>query len=316
MKLIIIWLSLCLGQLIAYTATAHTKTHLTDGPTGITFFTGSWKDVLAEAKRQNKPVYVHVYTTWCPPCKRMTLEAFPNPKIGAKFNVHFINYQLDAEKGEGIDVAKRYVVSSYPTALYIAPNGALIHRAVGYTGINGMLDQADKMLETPQLRPTVARGDKDYADGRRDPAFLKKYLKTRQQLNRPTTELLDVYLDVLPASERLTNETKAFVAEALQSSTTKAFDYLIKNRSRIPTSEPTQQSLETTVSDALIRALDNDFRRASATSDEVLLETVIANSERNMASANPFVIRQEAQKEKAANDYRLKFLTQTNNALK
>ena len=128
--------------------------------------------------------------------------------------------------------------------------------------------------------------------------------------------MLDIYLDVLPAPERLTYETMAFVAEALQSSTTKAFDYLIKNRARIRTSEPVQQSLETTVSEALTRALDNDFRRASATSDEVLLETVIANSERDMASANPFLIRQEAQKEEAANDYRLRFLTQTNNAVK
>ncbi|GAB4032158.1 thioredoxin family protein [Spirosoma jeollabukense] len=316
MKLLIIWLSLCLGQLVAYTPTAHSRTHPTDGPTGITFFTGSWKDVLAEAKRQNKPIYVDVYTTWCPPCKRMAIEAFPNSKIGAKFNVHFINYQLDAEKGEGIGIAKRYVVSSYPTALYIAPNGALIHRAVGYTGINGMLDQANKMLETPQLRPTVARGDKDYAAGRRDTAFLRKYLKTQQTLNRPTTEVLDAYLDVLSASERLTNETMVFVAESLQSSTTKAFDYLIKNRARIRTIDSDQKSLGTTVSDALTRALDNDFRRASATSDEVLLETVIANSERNIASANPFVIRQEAQKEEAANDYRLKFLAQTNNAVK
>ncbi|CAN5475644.1 hypothetical protein BH09BAC4_BH09BAC4_29160 [soil metagenome] len=316
MKLLIIWLSLCLGQLMVCPATAHSRTRPTDGPTGITFFTGSWKDVLAEAKRQNKPVYVDVYTTWCPPCKRMAVEAFPNSKIGAKFNVHFISYQLDAEKGEGIDIAKRYVVSSYPTALYIGPNGALIHRAVGYTGINGMLDQANKMLETPQLRPTVARGDKDFVDGRRDPAFLRKYLKTRQTLNRPTHEVLDTYLDVLPASERLTNETMLFAAEALQSSTTKAFDYLIKNRSRVASSEPAQQNLKTTIADALTRALDNDFRRATATSDEVLLETVIANSERSVASANPFVIRQEAEKEEAANDYRLKFLTQTNNAVK
>ena len=173
MKLFTFWLSLWLVQLTTFATTAHTANLPPDGPTGITFFTGSWKDVLAEAKRQNKPVYVDIYTTWCPPCKRMAMEAFPNPKIGAKFNVHFINYQLDAEKGEGAEIAKRYVVSSYPTALYIAPNGALVHRAVGYTGLNGLLDQADKMLDTPQLRPTIARGDKDYADGRRDAAFLK-----------------------------------------------------------------------------------------------------------------------------------------------
>jgi len=275
------------------------------------FFTGSWKAVLAEAKRQNKPVFVDIYTTWCPPCKRMASEAFPNPKIGAKFNVHFINYQFDAEKGEGVQLARQYTVSSYPTALYIAPNGAVIHRAVGYTGINGMLDQADKILATPQLRITLAKGDKDYVNGRRDPAFLRKYIKTRQLLNRPTSEVLDAYLDVLPASERSTDETISFVAESLQSSTTKAFDYLIEMRSGLITTDSARQRLVTIISDALAHALDTDFSQASATSDEVLLETVIANSERNTASANPLIMRQDVQKDEAANDYRLRFLKQT-----
>lgn len=122
----------------------------TDEPPGVTFFKGSWKEALAEAKRQNKPIFLDVFTTWCPPCKRMAKEAFPNARIGAKFNVHFINYQLDAEKGEGIAIAKQYAVASYPTALYITPDGGLVHRSVGYGGVNAMMDQADLVLATHQ----------------------------------------------------------------------------------------------------------------------------------------------------------------------
>lgn len=126
---------------------AHSTTPSFNDPPGISFFKGSWKDALAEAKRQNKPIFLDIYTSWCPPCKRMAKEAFPNPKVGLKFNVHFINYQLDAEIGEGIQLAKQYAVASYPTALYIAPNGALAYRAVGYSGIGGMINQADHMLD-------------------------------------------------------------------------------------------------------------------------------------------------------------------------
>ncbi len=309
-------LSLSLVLLMAFGAMGQNMTFPPNEPAGIMFFTGSWKDVLAEARHQNKPVFVDLYTSWCPPCKRMAKEAFPNPKVGAKFNVHFINYQFDAERGEGVQVAKQYAVSSYPTALYIAPNGALVHRAVGYSGIDGMLDVADKMLATPQLRPTVAKGDKDYASGRRDAAFLKKYLATRQSLNRSTNDVLDAYLDALPKTELATNEMVSFVAGAIQSSATKAFDYLIKNRSGFQTSDPAKQNQTITISDALSRALNSDFRLASATNNEVLLETVIANSERNTASANPLLIREEAQQQEAANDYRLKFLKKTQNIVK
>ena len=123
-----------------------------DEPSGIRFFSGSWQDVLAESKRQNKPIYVDFYTSWCPPCRRMAREAFPNVTIGEKFNEHFINYQVDAEAGEGFSLAKRFAVASYPTALYIIPTGELVHRGVGYAGVNAMLKQADMVLAMPQVR--------------------------------------------------------------------------------------------------------------------------------------------------------------------
>ncbi|MBD2757655.1 thioredoxin family protein [Spirosoma validum] len=123
-----------------------------DEPTGIKFFTGSWQDVLTESRRQNKPIFVDFYTNWCPPCRRMAREAFPNVTIGAKFNEHFISYQVNAEIGEGTDLAKRYAVQSYPTALYIIPTGELVHRAVGYAGVKAMLQQANMVLSMREVR--------------------------------------------------------------------------------------------------------------------------------------------------------------------
>ena len=309
-------LSLYFAMFLGFGASVWATAVPTNEPPGVTFFKGTWKDALAEAKRQNKPIFLDVFTTWCPPCKRMAKEAFPNARVGTKFNVHFINYQLDAEKGEGIAIAKQYAVASYPTALYIAPNGELVHRSVGYGGVNAMIDQADLVLAIHQLKITLAKGDKDYATGRRDADFLKRYLKTRQSLNRPTNDVLDAYLDALPESERTTPETISFVADALQSSDTKAFGYLLKNRPSLLASDLTKQSLARAIISATIRVLDNEFRQACATNDEALLETVITNSERNTASANPFIIRQDVQKQEAANNYRLKFYKATKNFVK
>ncbi len=55
-------LSLCLALITAVGLNARSATPPTD-EVGIAFFKGSWKDVLAEAKRQNKPVFVDIYTT-------------------------------------------------------------------------------------------------------------------------------------------------------------------------------------------------------------------------------------------------------------
>lgn len=37
---------------------------------GITFREGSWKEILAMAKKENKLVFVDNYTSWCGPCKK------------------------------------------------------------------------------------------------------------------------------------------------------------------------------------------------------------------------------------------------------
>ena len=136
-------------------------------PSGVQFFIGSWKDALIEAKRQNKPLFVDVYTTWCPPCRRMAREAFPNAKVSERYNARFINYQIDAESGEGIDVAKSYAVASYPTLLYIAPNGELMQRSVGYGGINALITLADMALAIPKLRRYLSKAAKANADSLR-----------------------------------------------------------------------------------------------------------------------------------------------------
>jgi thiol:disulfide interchange protein len=132
-------------------------------PTGIRFFKGSWKAVLNEAQKQNKPVFIDIYTTWCGPCKQMARQAFPDAKVGEKFNANFISYQLDAERGEGVQIARKYTVTAYPTTLFVSPDGALIHRVVGYGGIQAMLTEADKAIAAAADPNPLSALEKHYA---------------------------------------------------------------------------------------------------------------------------------------------------------
>ncbi|MFQ8805657.1 MAG: thioredoxin family protein [Alistipes indistinctus] len=71
-------------------------------------------DVLAQAGKANKYAFVDVYATWCGPCKYMTSQVFPQAAAGDYFNKTFVNAKYDAEKGEGVTVAKTYRVTAYP----------------------------------------------------------------------------------------------------------------------------------------------------------------------------------------------------------
>ncbi|MCZ8214809.1 MAG: hypothetical protein O9262_01145, partial [Cyclobacteriaceae bacterium] len=41
-------------------------------------------------------------------------------------NAAFINLKYDAEKGEGIEVAKKYHINSYPTLLIVDKDGNIV----------------------------------------------------------------------------------------------------------------------------------------------------------------------------------------------
>jgi thioredoxin-related protein len=98
---------------------------------GINMFDGTWSQVLAEAKRTGKPIYLDAYASWCGPCKLLKRETFPREDVGAYFNANYISYSLDMEKGEGIELAKKYNVRAYPTHLWFDSDGNIVHRTVG-----------------------------------------------------------------------------------------------------------------------------------------------------------------------------------------
>lgn len=98
---------------------------------GIRFADLTFAEALVKAKAENKLIFMDCYTTWCGPCKRMANEVFTLPEVGRVFNAKFINLKVDMEKGEGVELAKRFKVSAYPTLLLIDGEGNVVKQFVG-----------------------------------------------------------------------------------------------------------------------------------------------------------------------------------------
>ena len=114
---------------------------------GIKFEEGTWAEVVAKAKAENKPIFLDLYATWCGPCKVMAKDVFTDKSVGDKYNASFISYKIDAEKGEGITLAKKYNLKAYPTVIFVNPaNEKEIHRVVGAMPPADFNAEADKAL--------------------------------------------------------------------------------------------------------------------------------------------------------------------------
>lgn len=162
---------------------------------GIIFEETPWKEVVAKAKKADKLIYLDVYATWCGPCKMMARDVFPHEEAGKKYNELFINYKVDAEKGEGISIARKYGVSSYPTNLYINPHDeSVVYRIAGACGVPEFLKRADiaqsdfkDPMSWEDYQATLEKNPKDAV-------FLEKYMGKAERLGKNNDEAIDVYV--------------------------------------------------------------------------------------------------------------------------
>jgi thiol-disulfide isomerase/thioredoxin len=154
----------------------------------------SWAEIKEIAKKEKKLILIDVFTDWCGPCKAMEEDVFSLPKVGDFYNQHFVNYKLDAEKGEGITLKEKFQVRLYPTYLFVDPFlDEVVHSSSSrqpmevflYTGQSALqVDTRSKYMQS------------QYQAGKRDPKLLLDYAKylqssfKRDELNT----LVDTYL--------------------------------------------------------------------------------------------------------------------------
>lgn len=88
-----------------------------------------------------------VATSWCSYCKNEKYT-FTDKEAAAYFNKNFINLEIDAEVGEGIVIAQKYQVASYPTLIFIDKNQQLLLFSEGYLKPKGLIESGEMALKT------------------------------------------------------------------------------------------------------------------------------------------------------------------------
>ena len=103
-----------------------------ESPKEIVWMKGTLEEALAQAKKQDKLVFIDFWTTWCGWCKKLDHDTYTDPKIIASLNEHYVCLSVDAESKDGAPIARRYSVSGYPTLLFLTTDGLVRERAPGY----------------------------------------------------------------------------------------------------------------------------------------------------------------------------------------
>lgn len=166
---------------------------------GVVFQEKTFDELLADAKAQDKLIFIDAYTTWCGPCKMMTAKVFPQEAVGSVYNKKFINAKFDMEKGEGPELARRFSVMAYPTYLFVNGDGELVHKGLGYIPATELLALADVAESDENLLALSNR----YEGGDRNPEFVSSYINTLNDVyeKERAAEVTDAYLSGIDKKE-------------------------------------------------------------------------------------------------------------------
>ncbi|MFC0343278.1 thioredoxin family protein [Epilithonimonas hispanica] len=248
---------------------------------GIVFENSDFKSIVAKAKKENKIIFLDSYTTWCGPCKLMAKNIFTLQSVGDYYNSNFINAKIDMEKGEGIELAKKFKVTAYPTYLFIDGNGEVVHRTLGYVEEKDFLQFA-KDAQDPKRR--IGALKKQFEDGEKEPGFLKNLAELTIYTEPDfTAKVLDRYFST---KNNLDKEDVQLLLNAISNTESPLYQLF----------ESKKADIVAVVSEATYNKINNNLKLKSISTKAYNKETKSYNDELFLKEAEKVVGKEEATK--------------------
>jgi len=222
---------------------------------GVKFMEGSFRDALDAAREQKKMLFVDVCTSWCGPCRWMSEEVLQTPEAAAFFDKHFVCFKIDAEKGEGVEFAKKYDVRAYPTFLMFLPDGTLRHKVRGADTLKLFIPRVELGLKE---KSSWGYFVKKYSDGRLRKRELPEAIRVFRVagMKEVVKGLTDSLFQLLSLKERVDDRYWVIYEELKYGDLfTPRFRFFVENRAKIAGKEHEEASLgiiRTMLSDHLI----------------------------------------------------------------
>ncbi len=126
------------------------------------WFKGDMTQATATAGERDTLVMMEFYTDWCSWCRRLEAETFTDPRVLSLLE-ELVPIRVNAERG-GAEIARRFGVDSYPTIVFVSPDGHEVDRILGYLPPEEFVEQAERIRSGDTFMACLHRFSEDPAD--------------------------------------------------------------------------------------------------------------------------------------------------------
>lgn len=197
---------------------------------GIAFEKGTFEEILAKAKAEKKLVFLDAFAVWCGPCKLMEKNVFTLPAVSSFYNKNFINARIDMEKGEGIGIASKYGVRSYPSFLFLNGDGEVVKRSFGYMPEENFL-ALGKEVSDPKL--ATLSNKELFQQGESSPEFLLNMMQLYSQSDFPLAQKASERYFETKKNQELTKEEIGMLLYFTKSTSDKNYSTFLSRKADI-----------------------------------------------------------------------------------
>ena len=204
----------------------------------------SFSEAKAAAKAEQKLLFMDFYTDWCGPCKMMANTIFPQKEVGDYLNPHLVCIKVNAEKGEGVELAKQFKISAYPTFIITDAEGKEKGRFVGGRDIDGLRSEIERIIN-PANSPENLKAR--YEAGERTPELIVNYTAlikdearnlrkqdARAKAEEEANRIAQDYFASLSESDRFKADNIFVYRKFSQTPETASAKFMIDNIDRFP----------------------------------------------------------------------------------
>jgi len=102
-----------------------------------------FREALAKARSESKPIVLDFNASWCVPCQRMLRETFPNEKV-ARLLERFVLIKVDTDQHPAL--ANKYGAVGLPDVRLLSPTGDELRRFRDFQGPDAFAQALDELL--------------------------------------------------------------------------------------------------------------------------------------------------------------------------
>jgi thioredoxin-related protein len=134
----------------------------------------SLDEAKAQAKKEGKNlVFIDFYADWCQPCRMLDATTFKDPEVVAWLRKHTVALKVDGDRNTRL--TDQFKVVSFPTLVFLRPDGTEIDRIITYLPPAEFLEAAAGIAEgkdaIARAKEKVAKGDATNPLVRKELAF-------------------------------------------------------------------------------------------------------------------------------------------------